>query len=93
MAQSSNGGSFLTGMVVGAAAGAALALLYTPRSRRALALLRDRGIDVEQLSRSAFQGQRQRLEQALEEGKRAAERTRTELLQRYQSRISGRAEE
>jgi gas vesicle protein len=49
MARPQTNAGFVTGMVVGAAAGAALALLYTPRSgRKALALLKRRGADASQ---------------------------------------------
>jgi hypothetical protein len=49
---------FVTGMLVGAAAGAALALLYTPRSgRKALELLKRRGGDAARAARQANETQ------------------------------------
>jgi gas vesicle protein len=82
----STGGSFVTGLLVGAAAGAALALLYTPRSgRRALEILRSRGIDVPALGEEALRMPRERIGQAAEEARQAAGRTRQDLMDRYES--------
>jgi len=73
-------------MLVGAAAGAALALLYTPRSgRKALEALRARGLDVDNLHLSSLESQRGRIEQAAAEARRSAARTRQDLLSRYHS--------
>lgn len=85
MERSSAGGGFVTGLIVGAAAGAAIALLYTPRSgRRAMEALRARGVDFDKLRHTALDGQRTRLEHAVGEARRAADRTRADMLRRYQ---------
>ena len=82
MARTSTSG-FLTGMIVGAATGAALALLYTPRSgRRAMEALRARGIDHGSNSPSAVE---ERVIRAAGEARQAASDTRTELLDRFQT--------
>ncbi len=85
MGRSSNGG-FVTGMLVGAAAGAALALLYTPRSgRKALELLKSRGVDLGHMSRDTVQGQRDRFGAAAAEAREAARRTKEDMLGRFES--------
>jgi hypothetical protein len=73
-------------MLVGFASGAAMALLYTPRSaRRTLELLESRGINVRGAGKAVFQGQRERIQHATDEARRAAQRTRDEMMNRYQA--------
>ena len=86
MEQRDNNGGFLTGMIVGAAAGAAIALLYTPRSgRRAVEALKARGVDLDKVGGGALSAQRDRLGHAVDEAKKAAERTRQDILGRYEA--------
>jgi gas vesicle protein len=70
-------------MIVGAATGAALALLYTPRSgRRAMEVLRARGIDLGSFNPSAVE---ERVSRAAGEARQAASDTRSELRDRFQN--------
>lgn len=89
-------GSFLTGLVLGGALGAALAILLAPRpGQETRQDLRIRGIDLKERAvglaeevagkgRVAVEEQRDRLQQAIAEGKEAAAKTTSELMSRYE---------
>lgn len=100
MDRQDNSSGFLSGLVVGAVVGGALALLLTPRSgRETREALRTKGLELreraeetipataeEVLSRAlqTIETQRERLQRAAEEARRAAEEAREELLRRYE---------
>lgn len=93
---SDRAGSFLIGLTIGGALGGALALILAPRPGEEFReQLRERGIDikerasqmaeqVKELSRQAVEEQRARFQQAINEGKEAAAKTRADLLSRYE---------
>lgn len=101
MSKDDSSGGFLLGFVLGALSGAAVALLYAPKSgdemreelKEKSYELKDRaqemGVDVERLEelkergQTALQQQRARLQEAVEEGRVAAERRKEELLAQF----------
>jgi len=77
MSRTEGSAGFLTGLLVGAAAGSALTLLYTPRrARRVRELLQSRGSDVG----AATHGPRERLLRLGPGVRRWAARVRPDLL-------------
>lgn len=97
--------SFLPGLIIGGAIGAAIAWLTTPRTgQRNRELLKERGIylgaRVDEMlpgtsellaerARAVIEEQRQRLQRAAEEARRATEEARQRLTERYESAKRG----
>ena len=97
-------GSFLLGLAIGSALGGLLAVVLAPRpGEETRSDLLTRGIELKQQAggvvdqvlergRAAVGDQRDRLQQAIAEGKEASARTRSELLSRYeQAKEQGKA--
>ena len=105
-----NGTDFLAGFLLGAVAGAAMALLFAPQSgvetRRQL---KERGIELKDRAEEVSAQARERaeeitargrivleervaqLEEAVEEGKKAAEKTRKDLAAKLEAARSGQS--
>lgn len=95
-------GSFLLGLTIGGVIGGVLAFLLAPQTGEdTRAEVRSRGIDlkerattmvgqVKDLSRATVEDQKQRVQEALAEGREAAAKKRTDLLEQYeQAKRSG----
>jgi gas vesicle protein len=89
-------GSFLLGLSIGSAIGGALAFLLAPRPGDEMrADLKTTGVEIKErastiaeqakdMGLAAVDEQRSRLRQAVTEGREAADRTRADLLNRYE---------
>ena len=96
MSSESRGVDFLAGVIIGsllgAAVGAAVALLRAPRpGEETRAQLRQRGIELKERMVELSEEARKKAEEAIEEGKKAAAKTKTELLEELEKE-SGQAQ-
>jgi len=107
---SDNGTDFLAGFLLGAVAGAAMALLFAPQTgeetRRQLkergielkdkadeisAQVRERAEEASARSRIVLEERVAQLEEAVAEGKKAAEKTKKELMAKLEAARSGQS--
>jgi len=89
MSQDSGFGDFLAGFLLGGLVGAAVALLFAPQSgEETVSMIKDKGIELkdrvsELRPEDAKKAIRQAFDEAIAEGRQAAERAREEMMARF----------
>jgi len=94
MAKESGFGDFLAGFLLGGLVGAAVALLFAPQSgEETVSMIRDKGIELrdkvaEMTPEETKKMIRQAFDEAVAEGRQAAERAREQMMARVQKQTA-----